>query len=221
MTEPSPLLLIDSDIFGKLGATHLFVDAVVALGAFYDQCRRIRALPHMLRKGSFREHLGPEFAKCLGPLVNSIAPITNPSTDWLDPLRTIPGIDPGEAMLFAAAAEDDQQRSLILTGDKQAVVALKDVVPHRDRLRGRIVTLEAVLIHLLDELSEERLRHDLEPVRHLDGMLGICLNPENPDLLGCLRSYFLGTVKDVEPLVLWHPPARIHELEARVYNTDL
>ena len=221
MTEPSPLLLIDNDIFGKLGAAHLFLDAVAALGAFYDQCRRTPELPYMLRRGSFREHLGPDFAKCLGPLANSIGPITEPSTDWLDPLTKVPGIDPGEAMLFAAAAEDDQQRSLILTGDKRAVVALKDVVPHRDRLKGRIVTLEAILIHLLDELSEERLRHDLGPVRHLDGMLRVCLNPENTDLLGCLRSYFLRTVNDAEPLVLWHPSARIRELEDSIYDTDL
>ena len=82
------------------------------------------------------------------------------------------------------------------------MVALKDVAPHRDRLNGRIVTLEAILIHLLDTLCEARLRCDLEPVRHLDGMLRLCLNPENADLFGCLRSYFLGTVNDVQPLVL-------------------
>ena len=171
MTEPPPLLFIDNDIFGKLGAAHLFLDAVAALGTFYDQCRRTPALPYMLRRGSFRDYPGPEFAKSLGPLANSIDPITEPSTDWLDPLTKVPGIDPGEAMLFAVAAEDDQKRSLILTGDKRAVVALKDVAPHHDRLKGGIVTLEAILIHLLDTLSEERLRRDL------DRMLGICLNP--------------------------------------------
>lgn len=205
MPEPAPLLFIDNDILCKLGAAHLFLDAVVALGAYYDQCRRIRALPHMLRKGSLRNHFGPDLARCLGPLANSIDPITVPATDWLSPLTTVPDIDPGEAVIFAAAAQDDQQQSLIMTGDKRALVALKDVLPHRDRLNGRIVTLEAILIHLLDTLCEARLRCDLEPVRHLDGILRLCLNPENADLFGCLRSYFLGTVNDVQPLVLWHP----------------
>ena len=207
MPEPAPLLLIDNDILCKLGAAHLFLDAVASLGAYYDQCRRIPALPHMLRRGSLRDRLGPDLARCLVPLANSIDSITGPSTDWLSPLTNVPDIDPGEAMLFAATAQDDRQRSLILTGDKRAVVALKDVAPHRDRLNGRIVTLEAILIHLLDTLCEARLRCDLEPVRHLDGMLRLCLNPENADLFGCLRSYFLGTVNDVQPLVLWHPPA--------------
>lgn len=205
MPEPAPLVLIDNDIFCKLGAAHLFLDAVAALGAFYDQCRRIPSLPHMLRRGSFRDHLGPDLAKCLGPLVNSIDPIAEPSTEWLSPLTAVPEIDPGEAVIFAAAAQDDQQQSLIMSGDKRAVVALKDVVPHRDRLHGRIVTLEAILIHLLDTLGETRLRCDLEPVRRLDGVLRVCFNPENTDLFGCLRSYFLSTVSDVEPLVLWHP----------------
>lgn len=206
MPEPAPLVLIDNDIFCKLGAAHLFLDAVAALGAYYDQCRCIPSLPHMLRRGSFREHLGSDLAKCLGPLVNSIDPIAEPSTEWLSPLTAVPEIDPGEAVIFASAAQDDQQQSLIMTGDKRAVVALKDMVPYRDRLHGRIVTLEAILIHLLDTLGEARLRCHLEPVRRLDGMLRVCCNPENDDLLGCLRSYFLGIATEVEPLVLWRPP---------------
>jgi len=207
MLEPAPLLLIGNDIFCKLGASHLFLDAVASLGAYYDQCRRTPALPYMLRRGSLRDHLGPDLARCLGPLANSIDPIPAPSADWLGPLTTVPNIDPGEAMLFAAAAEDDQQQSLILTGDKRALVALKDMVPYRDQLNGRIVTLEAILIHLLDILCEARLRREIEPVRHLDGMLRICLDPDNADPFSCLRSYFLGTLNDAQPLVLWHPPA--------------
>ena len=207
MLEPAPLLLIDNDIFCKLGAGHLFLDAVASLGAYYDQCRRTPGLPYMLRRGSLRNHLGPDLARCLGPLANSIDSITAPSADWLSPLTTVPNIDPGEAVLFAAAAQDDQQQSLIMTGDKRAVVALKDVVPCRDRLNGRIVTLEAILIHLLDTLSEARLRCHLEPIRHLDVMLSICLNPDNADPFGCLRSYFHGTVHEAQPLVLWHPSA--------------
>ena len=103
--NPHLLLIIDNDILCKLGAAHLFLDAVASLGAYYDQCRRIPALPHMLRRGSLRDLLGPDLARCLVPLANSIDSITGPSTDWLSPLTNVPDIDPGEAMLFAATAK--------------------------------------------------------------------------------------------------------------------
>lgn len=44
-------LLLDTDIFCKLGVADLLDDTLSILGLKYSDCSRLPALPHMLRRG--------------------------------------------------------------------------------------------------------------------------------------------------------------------------
>lgn len=70
---------------------------------------------------------------------------SNVDLDVLEQLNAVPGIDAGEALLFAAAAADAV--SVILTGDKRALIGLSEhhletIAPS---LRCKIITLEGLI----------------------------------------------------------------------------
>src|SRR5262245_26121372 len=96
-------LLIDTDAFWKLGVAGLLEDAVHAMGVEIQECGRLPALPHMLRKGRLRKLLGPTTSDNLIPLANAVPILIHPSITWLDKLSPIESIDPGEAQILAAA----------------------------------------------------------------------------------------------------------------------
>lgn len=119
-------LLIDSDAFCKLGSCGLLQEVIENLGSSFSECRILPALPHMLKKGSLRRKYGPEISDVLILLAKRIPFLTQPTEDLLNQLIQINDIDPGEALIFAAAME---QEVYILTADKRALTALKDI-PH-------------------------------------------------------------------------------------------
>src|SRR5689334_22220285 len=100
-------LLVDTDAFCKLGVTALLLDLVQAVGVDLQDCSRLPALPHMLRRGSIRRRYGDVACEALLPLAESIPVIPQPSNVWLEQLVNIETVDPGEAQLLAVAAEYD------------------------------------------------------------------------------------------------------------------
>ena len=131
----------------------------------------------------------------------SIPPVTN---TWLDRFLPVPGIDPGEAQLFSAAAE---QKLLVLSGDKRALRAISQVEGAAEALSELVVTLEAVLIALHGSVGADALRTRVAPLRPFDTTVGICFSDGNPDPLSALWSYYNGLASEVAPLKLWRPPS--------------
>jgi hypothetical protein len=69
----------------------------------------------------------------------------------LDALSSIPNIDAGESILFAIGATD--LGSLVLTGDKRALIALSSNISVRetfDALENRVVSIEVLLLQLIE-----------------------------------------------------------------------
>src|SRR5262245_40430407 len=166
-------LLIDTDLFCKLQMAGFWVDTADLLAAGMSDCGRLAALPHMLRRGRLRKKFGGDVCDVLIPIAEAIPVMPSPSDFWLEKLIPIEGIDVGEAQLFAAAAEGSL---FVVSGDKRALRALKDVEGFASALAGRIVVLEAILLGLCDHLGTDALQKRIVPLAEADRMVQICFS---------------------------------------------
>ena len=193
-------LLVDSDAFCKLAASDLLSDAAMVFDAELPDCGRLPALPYMLRRGGLPRTYGARLCDRLIPVAESMPAIRRVFNSWLERLAPIPAIDPGEAILFATAAD---QQLPVLSSDVRALNALKSLDGFPEVLADRIILLEAVLLALCGELGAATVRERIEPVRHVDTVMGICFSPGVPDPEQGLRSYLRHRRSELAPLVLW------------------
>lgn len=88
-------------------------------------------------------------------------------------LLAIPRIDAGEALLFTATRGVPE--FLVITGDKNALRALArsgaDTETY-DRLRGRVLCFEQVIMRLFNAVGFETVRERAVPAARCDGALG-------------------------------------------------
>jgi len=197
-------VLVDTDAFCKLGLAGLLADAVAILGAQLTDCHRLAALPHMLRRGSVPRRFGEDNCRSLLTTAEAMLPLEPSTGPWLGRFVPAPGIDPGEAQLFSAAADETL---MVLSGDKRALRAVRTVQGAPEALSGLMVTLEAVLIALHDSIGADALRTRVGPLRAFDTTVGICFSDGTPDPRAALWSYYNSLASEVAPLTLWRPPS--------------
>ena len=193
-------LLVDSDAFCKLAASHLLSDAVALFHAELRECGRLPALPYMLRRGGMPRTYGAAACKRWIPLAESMPPVEHASTSWLEQLTPIPAIDPGEAILFAVAAD---LKLPVVSGDMRSLCALKGLDRFTEALEGRIVLLEAVLLALCGHLGAAAVRARVECIQQADPVMRICFSPEVQEPELGLRSYLRDRRSELAPLVIW------------------
>jgi hypothetical protein len=197
-------LLLDSDAFCKLALARLLNETLDMFGVRTKQCGRLPALPHMLRRGSLRRSYGDTNADNLVPIASSIPGAPSAGAKWLDVLARVEEIDPGEALLIALAAE---RSAYLISGDKRALGALKGLAELPEMLRGRIVTVEAVLLALCGRLGVDEVRSRIAPVIPHDKTISVVFSPDNKDPRAALLSYHQDMVNNHGPLVFWDPLA--------------
>lgn len=195
-------LLFDTDAFCKLGIASLLQDVAQIFGAQLQECGRLYALPFMLRKGRLRSLFGGPACDALIPVANALPVMPDPSVAWLEKLTAIEAIDPGEAQVFAVAAERGHP---FLSGDKRALIALKNIDDIITVLDGRVVILEAILLALCDRLGQEEMRRRVAPLAAVDRMVAVCFSSGNPDPSTALMSYYRALEMELAPLKLWDP----------------
>ena len=193
-------VLVDSDVFCKLALANLLEPALEILGYNLRACRLLPALTHMLKRGRLVEAYGPKCCAKLESIARVVSTLTAPQSKWLDCLAPLPEIDPGEAQLFAKAADDGLT---VMTGDKKAVQALKTVPDLAAALCGRVVVLEAILSSLCLYLGVNEVRRSIVPLMNHDIMLRVCFSKVNPSPTTALASYFSDLSDSARPLVLW------------------
>ncbi len=196
-------LLLDTDAFCLFADMGLLELAAQAIGVGLEECGRLPALPHMLRRGQLRGRLGEARADRLLPIAMSLPDVPEPSPPWSDRLVAVHAIDPGEAQLFAVAAESDR---LVLTGDARAVAAARTVDGLGAALRGKVVLPEVVLLRLCLLHGDERIASAVRGGQFTDKMLRVTFSTENPAPREALQSYIDADVHDLAPLVLWREP---------------
>lgn len=199
-------LLVDTDVFAKLGIAGLLDQLCELFGVRIEECARLPALTHMLRRGGLPSLYGKDACEQLVSIAESMQLAPAASTKWLAPLVNVPQIDPGEAQLFACAAE---HALLVVTGDKRSVIAASKVEGMAEALGGRIAPLESVLLALCRRHGPERVRTAVRPLVTVedrkDKMVRICFSDGNPTPEDALQSYLSDLKRSVAPLVLWPP----------------
>jgi hypothetical protein len=195
-------LLVDTDAFCKLGLAGLLSDAALIFDAKLEDCRRLPALPHMLRRGTLRKRYGEGDCDRLIPLAAGMTAVPGASIEWLDKLVSVEGVDPGEAQMIAVAAEFGV---FVLSGDKRALNAIKTIGSITDALAGRVCILEAALLALCERLGPEVVRQRVAPLADKEKVIKTCFSPTNPSPVEGLQSYYKSAVADVQPLLLWQP----------------
>lgn len=195
-------LLIDTDAFYKLAVGNILDDAIGLFVTDLTCCGRLPALPYMLRKGRLRQKLGEQLCDHLIPTVESIPALPQPDARWLDKLASVQAIDPGEAQIYALAAANE---TTVLSSDKRALRALKNIPDYVEALSGRIVVLEAILIALCARLGAVEVKRRIQPLVAHDKMIQICFSPENFAPQEALDSYYRSLTEELKPLVLWNP----------------
>ena len=195
---------MDTDVFAKLGIAGLLDQLYALFGVSVEVCGRLPALPHMLRRGALPTLYGKEACERLVPIAESMALAPAASTMWLAPLANVPQIDPGEAQLFASAAE---HQLIVVTGDKRSVIAASKIDGMAVALDGRIASMEAVLMGLCRRLGRDVVRNSVKTLvaaeDRKDKMVRVCFSDGNSDPEAALQSYLSDLKRSVSPLVLW------------------
>ncbi|MEZ5343886.1 MAG: hypothetical protein R2706_21335 [Acidimicrobiales bacterium] len=173
-------VLVDTDAFCKLGLAGLLTDALAIFGVSFADCGRLPALPHMLRRGSVPRRFGKERCEALIEIAEGIPALPGSASSGLERFLPVPDVDPGEAQLFAAAAD---KKFLVLSGDKRALRAVCKVEGAADALAGLVIPLESALIALHASIGADALRSRVAPLRSLDTTVRICFSERNADPL--------------------------------------
>ena len=202
------LLLLDTDAFCKFAAAELLSEAASAVGADLAQCRRLPALPHMLRRGRLRRALGDTVSDSLIPVAEGIEAAPAATEAWLDPLVGVRDIDPGEAQLLAFGAEHE---AVVLTGDKRSLLAARNVPALVGPLRGKIALPEVVFHRLCETLGDQKIHSAVLATSPSDVMLKVCFSKGNRSPRQSLESYIADSRRTLAPLELWTPPPRTSE----------
>lgn len=198
-------ILIDTDVFCKLGIADILDDALRLLGAGITECGRLAALPYMLRRGRLGAQYGAEACAALRPLAKQMPVIPSAGSLWLDRLVGAQEIDPGEAQLFAAAAHHSL---MVMTGDNRALQALKLIEGFPAALSGRVVSHTSILLALCEDLGADHVRGRVGPLMSLDKTIRVCFSEGNADPTEALESYARSLESELHPLVLWTPQRR-------------
>lgn len=195
-------LLFDSDAFCKLGVAGLLEPCADLFGVTLQECGRLPALPHMLRRGRLVHLYGANTCKQLLSACARMPSVPRVSGPTLTMLATQPGIDPGEALLIAQIAEHG---GWVVSGDKRCLIPLSGIPDLHPKLDHRIATIEGVLLALSVHKNPEEMRDSIRRVRPYDTSIDICVLPNGLPSIEGLRSYHCDAANKALPLRLWTP----------------
>lgn len=129
--------------------------------------------------------------------------------DTLELLNTAPGIDPGEALLFAAAAKEGNGR--VLTGDKRALAGLleQDHAQLASWLTNKVITLEALIqgfVQLDLPATQYKVRSNASVDKALTNVFGVSAPASEDSVRAGLHSYVEHLRKGLGALMNSGPP---------------
>lgn len=195
---------VDNDIIHKLSAFDMLSEA---WGVLDKKEHDVRILPTARYKFYVAKNQ-PKGIKKYGEVVFdriknfvlNAAEIDRTNSEDEDALQNILGIDPGEVVLFSAAARDPS--SILVTGDKVAIRALVNAERCSslvDRLRGRVVSLEHLMLRLIRAHGFAYVQEHVVPSMQCDNAtraaFGSGMLAKEDDVVTALSAY----VADLPP----------------------
>lgn len=193
------MLYVDNDVVLKFCALNLMSEVLELLGVSPDEVRVLDTAYPKIKSSSTRANKKADFIKRYGgdgieralTFAKDAKPAAGYDTALYDRLALVPNIHVGEAVLIAVACADSTSR--ILSGDKNCIAALNcdacaDVI---ERLKGRFLTFEEVLLKLYDRLGfAECNRRVIEAMKvaTIDGFLGLAIRDDEQHVRGAFDS---------------------------------
>jgi hypothetical protein len=153
---------IDTDALFNLLVLDLLDETVTCLQVERGACFRLAAAPHQLRRAGWVEKRCPGLNReRIARIADELPalPLSSDST-LQEKLSRVTGVDPGEALLLAAACELPDL--LLLSGDGRMLRALARSEPGPvqqilERLAGRIVLFPQLILALAERVSLSEL----------------------------------------------------------------
>lgn len=169
------IAFLDNDIILKLIACDLFEEGIKALGVNQEQIRVLAVARFYFQKSrKIRQSYSEEICNKAVQLVSQCQRIQGDAVDpdELSLLQSIEGIDPGEAVLIAGTKNETD--FYFISGDKRCLKALgwgKNLDAIRERLRGKGICLEQIILRLIEVKGFDFVFSKVLPARGYDTAL--------------------------------------------------
>lgn len=206
-------LLLDNDAFILLAGAGVLRETIELLGFAFEDARRLKELPFMLRKPSvsLRSYPAGVLQRALEDCERVPAIEDTPTAETLIPFaESEADVQDGEALLFGIAAEHGLY--FLASNDKRAMhgVATDNTLkPIRDAVCGRVICLEAVIKKFILMHGPEMAAKKLHTLALLDKRTRSTLSPAESgrpeDCLEASNSWLNGLHKDMGAGFLYDP----------------
>jgi len=167
----SPVCFVDNDVILKLVACNLFWEAIGVLGLTSGDLR-VRASTKYYFRSKPKNYPQAVREQAIA-VVEQCQLIDDPPINGeLQILQQVEGIDPGEGVLIAVTQTEPS--FYLMTGDKRCLEALAtapQLVEVRQRLEGRVVCLEQLILRLIETQEFSKILTLVLPAREYDTAL--------------------------------------------------
>lgn len=200
------MLILDNDFTTKCVAGNVLDDVLAALGKGTADCLILSALKHQLRtpKCKLYRGVGATVAERALAAVADIASLPDGPAQWLDLMRDVEGIDPGDAELFAATASNNAY--LLATADKRAIRAAPNVPGLCTALSGKIIILEQALLLVYRTKGIAYLRQVGAILGPIDKSAEVCFaSREDDTVIANLERAIHDLAGTTDRSILWTP----------------
>ena len=187
------LYLLDSDVARKICQYHLLNELAMALGCGLEGFTVLPQLRFQLKlanPASALSRLGSVEAFELANQLIAAASEVIVVADTANPILGLnrPDLDSGEAALFAALHEAEEDS--VISGDKRAFVALAQVdgEPLIDALWARMICLEEAMFLILECVGLAVVSEKIRARPEVDTALSIIFGRAAPNDYACVRT---------------------------------
>jgi hypothetical protein len=188
------MLMVDVDAFCKLAHWNILPHLPGLTGIPWQRIATISSLLHRAQRATAKPDMKifhtSQAARLAVESMGYMGKLGKPVPESLVLLEGVSQIDVGEAVLFSLLM--DNHESCLLTGDKKALKSLA-TLDCADRVSGRIITIEQIMLICLKKMGEEWFKSNVCPFKDIDTsirlVMGSCCQHAGINLIEGLLSF--------------------------------